>query len=49
MSEKNEFEGKTDAMLSRWAGGKRTAPRLIVAGACLVVLGFFLGGFVCRP
>ena len=49
MSEKNESEKRTGSVLWRWAGGKRTALRLIVAGVCLVLLGFFLGGFVCRP
>ena len=49
MSGKNEFERRTDAMLSRLANGKHTALRLIVAGAALVLLGFFLGGYLCRP
>ena len=49
MSEKNEFERRTDSMLSRWAEGKHTAFRLLVAGAFLVLLGFFVGEFVCRP
>ena len=49
MSEKNEFERRTDAVLWRWVKEKHTALRLIVAGACLVGLGFFLGGYLWRP
>lgn len=49
MSEKNEIEKRTDAALWHWANGKHTALRLIVAGAGLVLLGFFLGGYLCRP
>ena len=47
MTEKNEFERRTDAFLWRWANRKHTLWRLIAAGAGLVVLGFFLGVFVC--
>ena len=49
MSGKNEIEKRTDAALGRWAKGKHTALRLIAAGAALVLLGFFLGGYLCRP
>ena len=49
MSEKNEFERRTDAALWRWANKKHTALRLVTAGAGLVLLGFFLGGVVWRP
>lgn len=49
MSEKNEFERRTDAALWRWADKKHTALRLAAAGAGLVLLGFFLGGVVCWP
>ena len=49
MSGKNEFEKRTDDALWRWAKEKHTALRLLVAGACLVLLGFFLGGYLCRP
>ena len=49
MTEKNEIERRTDTMFSRWAKGNHTVLRLIVAGACLVILGFFLGDAVCRP
>ncbi len=49
MTGKNEFERRTDAALGRWAKGKHTAMRLIAAGAGLVLLGFFLGGYVWRP
>lgn len=49
MSGKNETEKRTDAALWRWANRKQTALRLIAAGAGLVLLGFFLGGYLCRP
>lgn len=49
MAGKNEFERRTDTALWRWAKGKHTALRLLVAGASLVLLGFFLGGVVCWP
>ena len=49
MSGKNEIEKRTDDALWRWAKEKHTFLRLIVAGACLVLLGFFLGGYLCRP
>ncbi len=49
MSEKNEFERRTDAALWRWADKKHTVLRLVAAGAGLVLLGFFLGGVVCWP
>lgn len=49
MSGKNEIEKRTDAALWRWAKEKHTALRLIVAGAGLVLLGFFLGGYLCGP
>ena len=49
MSGKNEIEKRTDAMLARLAKEKHTFLRLIVAGACLVLLGFFLGGYLWRP
>ncbi len=49
MSEKNEFERRTDAALWRWANRKHTALRLIAAGAALALSGFFLGVLVCGP
>ncbi len=49
MSEKNDFEKRTDAVLSRWAKGKHTLLRLVAVGAFLVSLGFFVGGYVWRP
>ena len=49
MTEKNEIERRTDAFLWRWAKEKRTVLRLIVVGAGLVLLGFFLGGYLWRP
>lgn len=49
MSGKNETEKRTDAVLWRWAGKKHTALHFIAAGAGLVLLGFFLGGYLCRP
>ena len=48
MTGKNEFERRTDAVLWRWAKGKHTALRLLAVGAGLVLLGFFLGGALCR-
>ena len=49
MTGKNEFERRTDAALWRWANRKHTALRLIAAGTGLVLLGFFLGGYLWRP
>ena len=49
MSEKNEFERRTDAALWRWANRKHTALRLFAAGAFLALSGFFLGVLVCGP
>lgn len=49
MSEKNVIERGTDSMLLRWVNKKHTAPLLVVLGAGLVLLGFFVGDAVCRP
>lgn len=49
MNGKNEIEKRADAALWRWAKEKHTALRLVVAGAGLVLLGFFLGGYLWRP